>query len=366
MKRSKKIVRISLYGVGVNLVLTAGKMAVGLVANSISIVLDAVNNLTDVLSSVVTIVGTKLSEKKPDKNHPFGHGRIEYITAIVVALIVLVAGVTAFLEAIEKIVQPEVAEYSPTSLVVVFVAVIVKFCFGRYVRKQGKMLNSGSLVASGVDALSDAALSLAVFVGAVVSVVWGVSLEGYLGVVIAVFIIRTAIEIMRQGLNDVLGVRADKSVVKKLEKIIQKYPEVLGVYDMVLHNYGPNKIVASVHIQVDDEMRAREIHLLTRRMEIEVYEKMGIIMTTGIYASNDEGEFGEMKKFIESVVKEIPTVIQMHGFYVDAENKLVTFDLIFSFDEEEVEEQQKKILQKVKEKYPEYNFSVIIDTDVAG
>ena len=169
MKREKEIIKVSILGVIVNLILVSFKATVGLIAGSISIVLDAVNNLTDAMSSVVTIIGVRLSQKRPDAKHPFGYGRIEYFSALVVAIIVLAAGLVAFKESIEKIITPEEADYSVASLVIVGIAVIVKFFFGRYVKNKGEKLNSGSLRASGIDAISDAALSLSVLIGALIS-----------------------------------------------------------------------------------------------------------------------------------------------------------------------------------------------------
>ena len=212
MQRNKEIVKISIYGILVNLVLVGFKAVVGLIANSISIILDAVNNLTDVLSSVVTIAGLRLATKRPDRKHPFGYGRVEYFSAAVVAVIVLAAGVMALKESIEKIIAPEEADYSVASLVIIAVAVLVKFFFGRFVKNKGKALNSGSLVASGVDAISDAALSLSVLAGAIISFIWHISLEGYIGILIAVMIIKTAVEIMRDAVNDLIGARVDDEI----------------------------------------------------------------------------------------------------------------------------------------------------------
>ena len=365
MERSKKIVKISLLGILVNFLLAGFKAGVGILANSIAVILDAVNNLSDALSSVITIVGMKLSAKRPDKKHPFGHGRIEYFSAVLVALIVLVAGVGAFQEAVQKIINPEETEYSILTLVIIIVAVFVKFFFGRFVRRKGKELNSGSLVASGTDAISDAALSFSVFVGALVSYIWGINLEGYLGILIAIMIIRTAIEILREAIDDMVGIRADAGGVKKIKGTISEFREVEGVYDLAIHNYGPNKMIASAHIQVDDEMRAQEIHRLTRRIEFRIFEKYGIIMTIGIYAANEDGEFKEIRESVEQILSEYENVIQMHGFYVDDEYKIISFDLIFDFEEKEPEKKVLEIKKKLKKKYPKFETSIILDTDIS-
>ena len=366
MKRAKKIVRVSIYGILVNLILVVFKAVVGLISNSIAILLDAVNNLSDAFSSIVTIIGVKLSERRPDKKHPFGHGRIEYIAAIVIAASVLIAGVISLKESIEKIINPVEADYSVVALVIILVAVLVKFFFGKYVKRSGEELNSGSLVASGVDALSDAVLSFSVFVAAMISFIWHISLEGYLGVVISAMIIKTAVEILKKAVDDMVGVRVDDKVVKKLKKIIDANKEVHGVYDIAIHNYGPNKMVASAHIQVDDDMTAREIHQLTRNIGMEVFEKMGIVLTIGIYASNEVGEYKAIKRYITKILNEYDKVLQMHGFYVDEKNKMIMFDVIFDFEERQAEKKQKEIVARLKEKYPEYNFNIILDRDISG
>lgn len=365
MDRGKQIVKVSIYGIFVNLILVVFKATVGFLANSISIILDALNNLTDVMSSVVTIVGLKLSQKRPDKEHPFGHGRAEYFSAVVVAAIVLLAGVMALKESIDKIVTPVEADYSVISLVIIMVAVVTKFLFGQYVRRKGKELNSKSLVASGIDAISDAALSFSVFVGAIISFTWHISLEGYIGVIIAIMIIRTAISILKDGIDDIIGTRADAGLVKKIKATINEYKEVHGVYDLAIHNYGPNKIIASAHIELDDDLKTREIHRLSRKIEVQIFEKYGIIMTIGVYASNNDKKYQKIKSYISEILDGYKYFEQMHGFYVDEEYKYISFDVIFDFEEEKPEKIVAEIRKKLKAKYPEYDFGIIIDTDIS-
>ena len=242
MERAKKIIKISVLGIAVNLILVAFKAIVGFITNSIAIILDAVNNLTDAMSSIVTIVGAKLSSKKPDKKHRFGHGRVEYFSSVIIAIIILAAGITSFKESLEKIFNPEPAEYSIISLIIIAVAVLVKFFFGRFVRARGKKLNSGSLTASGIDAISDSVLSLSTFVAAVISLVWGLSLEGYLGIIISLVIIKTAVGILKETVDHLIGTRADKKLTTKIKKAISSNQNVLGVYDLAIHNYGPNNL----------------------------------------------------------------------------------------------------------------------------
>ena len=364
MERNKIIIKTSILGIVVNIILVIFKAIVGLLANSIAIILDAVNNLTDALSSVITIVGTKLANKVPDKKHPYGHGRIEYFTSVIISAIVLFAGVTAFKESLLKIIYPEEAEYSIASFIIITVAVIVKFVFGRYVKGIGRKVNSQSLVASGQDAFMDSVLSFTTLVAAFINYTWHIGLEGYLGVVIAVFIIRSAIEMLKESVDSILGVRADSELTQKLKEKIAAFDEVQGVYDLNLHNYGPSKTIASVHIQVRNEMTAEEIHILTREIEYAIYDEFGITLTMGIYAANDKGEFGEMKTALGKLVNEYKSILQVHGFYVDKRNNNVYFDLIIDFDESDKEKLLEEIVNKMKEKYPKYHFNVILDLDI--
>ncbi len=363
MNRTKKIVKISIEGIIVNILLVIFKGIVGFITNSIAIILDAVNNLSDALSSIITIIGTAIANKKPDKEHPYGHGRVEYLSSTIIGVIVLLAGLTSLKESVLKIIKPEQANYTVSSIIVVVVAIFVKFFFGTYVKKQGKKLNSNSLVASGVDAISDSFLSTGALAAALISIFFKLSLEGYFGLLISIFIIKTSIEILKETIDDMLGVRANAELTQKLRKKILTYDKIEGVYDLTLHNYGPNKIIGTANVQLNDDITAKEIHRITRRIIVDVFEEFGIFLTVGIYASNDTGNNSEIKKYLMKIVKEYKNLIQVHAFYVDDEINQISFDVIFDFDEKEPEKVIEEIKGKMKEKYSKYEYSVILDTD---
>lgn len=363
MEREKKIIKTSILGIIVNIILVAFKMTVGLIVNSIAIISDAVNNLTDAISSIVTIVGTKLANKPADKDHPFGHGRIEYFASVIVAFLVLVAGITAIKESIDKIINPEESNYSIASLIIIAVAVIVKFIFGRHVKKVGKKVNSQSLVASGQDAFMDSILSFSTLLGAIINFIWHLSLEGYLGIIIGLFIVKAAIDMLKETINTMIGERADKDIAIKIREKVCSYKEVQGAYDLTLHNYGPSKTIATVHIQVRDDMTAQEIHILTRTISVDIFEEYGILLTIGIYAANDKGEFAEMRKDLGNIIKQYKDIKQLHGFYINKENNNAYFDLIIDFDCENPEEIKNKIIKEMENKYKNYKFNVILDAD---
>ena len=363
MDRTKTIVRTSAIGIGVNLVLVAFKAVVGLAANSIAVILDAVNNLSDALSSVITIIGTKLANRKPDKKHPFGHGRIEYLTSIAVALIILVAGASSIKESVEKIISPEQTDYRVYSLVVIAVAIAAKVFIGRYFKKVGKKVGSDALVNSGADALFDAILSAATLACAAISLIWGVNLEGYVGALISVFILKAGVEMILETGSSIIGKRVDVELADKIRETVTSHPEVRGAFDLTIHNYGPTQSIGTVHIEVDDTMTAREIHRLSREIAIEVYTKFGIIMSVGIYASNTSTpEIAAMRETVEAAVAARPEILQMHGFYVEEDIKRVMFDLIvdFSADADAV---RSSLVKELSAKYPDFRFDVILDTD---
>jgi len=365
MNRDKQIIKVSLYGILTNIALVIFKSIVWLLANSIAIVLDAVNNLSDVISSLVTIIWIKLSSKKPDKEHPFWHGRIEYFAAVIISVIILIAWIVALEESIEKIIHPVTTNYTIVTLLVVTVAIFVKIILWKYFKKQWKKLNSGSLVASGIDALNDSLISLSTLIGALISIFFHIWLEWYLWVIISIFIIKAAYEILKDTINEMIGIRADSELTKKIRTKIQSFEWVLGVYDLALHSYWPNKIVWTAHIQVNDEMTAKELHRLTREITVDIYSHMGIIMTIWVYASNNSWEYWEIKNALSEILKKYDKILQMHWFYVDESRKTVSFDVIFDFEEEHPEKVLKEIKKEMKKKYPDYDYTAIIDTDIS-
>ena len=365
-EREKTIVKTSVIGIIANVMLSAFKAFVGFASNSIAVTLDAVNNLSDALSSVVTIIGAKLGAKQPDKKHPLGYGRIEYLSSMIVAAIVLYAGITSLVESVKKIISPETADYNAVSLIIISVAIVVKLILGMYVRKKGKKVNSGALTASGSDALFDAILSASVLASAVIFLIWQVSLEAYVGVVIAGFIIKAGIEMMIETLNDIIGKREDAESVKELKQVICEEEAVLGAYDITLFNYGPNKNYASVHIELPDTMTVDEVDVITRRIQLNVLHKTGVILTgIGVYSFNtSDDEAAQIRNAVQKTVMTHDWALQLHGFYVDIQKKTIRFDVVISFDidrKEAVELMTKEVLAL----YPDYSVMVIPDFDVA-
>lgn len=364
-ERSKEIFKTSLIGIGVNVLLVIFKAIIGLAANSIAIILDAVNNLSDALSSVITIIGMKLAGKPADKKHPMGYGRIEYLTSAIISVIVLYAGVQSLISSVKQIIHPEKAEYSTVSLIIVGVAVGVKLLLGLYVKRSGKRVNSDALIASGTDALFDSIISASTLVAAVIFLTTGLSLEAYLGVVISAIIIKSGIEMLRETLSKILGERIDAELSNAIKNTVRGVDGVRGAFDLVLNNYGPENYLASVHIEVPDYFTAAKIDEITREIQRRVMDEHGIYMVAvGVYSYNTKNdEAAAVRNEIEKLVFAHKGILQLHGFYYNKEKKAISFDFVAEFGVSRAVEEE--IRRDVKSKYPDFTLDIAMDTDIS-
>lgn len=367
MQRDKIIVRTSIVGILTNLALAGFKAGVGLISGSIAIVLDAVNNLSDALSSVITIIGTKLAGRRPDKAHPFGHGRIEYISAILISVIVLYAGVTSLIESVKKIIAPTAPDYAPVGLTIIAVAVLVKLLLGRWVKGVGEKVNSGALVDSGKDAMLDSVISATTLVAAGIFLATGVSLEAWLGAVISLVIVKSGVEMLQESLSQIVGERPDPDLTKSIKADIAGFPGVHGAYDLVLHNYGPNTMIGSVHIEVDDVTTADQLDALQRDITQAIIEKYHVILAgIGVYSRNTRDDrAARMLSDVRRVAMDRDYVLQMHGFYIDEAAKLIRFDVIVDYAAPSAEAVRADIAREVAELYPDYQVQVTLDVDIS-
>jgi cation diffusion facilitator family transporter len=367
MSRDQIIVRTSFIGIGANVILAAFKAVVGLLSNSIAITLDAVNNLSDALSSVITIIGTKLAGKAPDKKHPYGYGRIEYLSAALISVIVLYAGVTSFVESVKKIIAPETPDYSTASLIIVAAAVVVKIALGRYVKRTGEKVNSESLVDSGQDALMDSVISAATLVAAIIYVAFNVGVEAWLGAVISIVIIRSGVEMLRSTLSQILGERVEPGLAKDIKKTVCAHPAVNGAFDLILNNYGPDTYTGSIHVEVADTMTAAEIDAMTRELMHNVMEKHHVILAAvGIYSLNTQDSAAiEARKAVRRILSRRPEVLQMHGFYLDREANRLSFDVILDFAAADRLGIYRRICEEIQEAFPDYTLHIALDVDAS-
>ena len=363
--REKTIIKTSIIGIVANVFLAAFKAVIGLMTHSIAIVLDAVNNISDAGSSLITIIGTKLAGREPDKKHPFGYGRIEYLSAMIISVIVLYAGVTSFIESVKKIISPQTPEYSVVSLVIVGVAVVVKIVLGRYVKSIGTKVNSDSLVNSGEDATLDSIISASTLVAAVIFMIFGLSLEAWLGAIISLVIIKSGFEMLKDTVSQILGERTDPDLAKSIKQTVTEFEGVEGAYDLVLNNYGPDAWNGSVHIEVPDTYSADRLDRLIREIQMKVYSKHQVILTAiGVYSINtkdDEAKAVEQK--VRKIVFSHEYVLQMHGFYLTKETNNIRFDVVISFDAPNRRDTYKQIIEDVRKAFPDHQLQITLDTD---
>ena len=365
--RGKVIVRTSFVGIAVNVLLAAFKAAVGVLSNSIAVILDAVNNLSDALSSVITIIGAKLGAKLPDKKHPLGYGRIEYLSSMLVAALVLYAGITSLTESVKSIIDPMTPDYSTVSLVIIAVAVAVKLFLGSYFKKKGSEVNSSALTASGSDASFDAVLSRSTLVCAGIFLLFGLSLEPYLGVVISLVIIKAGFGMMSETLSDILGGRTDRETASEIKDILNREEQVMGAHDLITYNYGPERNYATVHLELPDTMTVDEVDVLTRKLQAKVYRQTGIILTgVGVYSYNtQDDEAARMRDAVRDRILSHEWVLDMHGFHADTHNRTLRLDAVLSFDIAR-KERVSILNSEICRMYPDYDVMIIPDIDAAG
>lgn len=367
VSREKIIVKTGIIGIIANVFLASFKAIIGVAIHSTAMVLDAVNNFSDVLSSVVAIIGTKIASKKPDYKHPLGHGRVEYLAQMIIAALILYAGITALWESVQKIIHPVEADHSAVSLTIISVAIVVKIVLGIFVKGQGKKVKSDLLISSGTDALFDAILSTAVLISAIILLIFKFNIEAYVSVIISVFILKAGYEIIKEAVDDMVGHRVEAEYTKKVKESVLSFDEVYGAYDLVLHNYGPDKYLGSLHIEVDDTMTADKIDALTRRITAKVFQDTGIFITAiGLYSRNSSNEkLMKLRNDITRLVVDHKHIKQIHGFYVDEENKRITFDVVVDFAEQNRKGLIEHIKGDVKKELPEYEIIVALDSDIS-
>lgn len=366
--REKEIVKTSIIGIIGNFILVSFKAFVGIIAGSISIIMDAINNFTDALSSIITIIGTKLSNKKPTKKHPYGYGRIEYITSTLIAMLILFAGFMAIYESIKSIIDyfqnGTMPQFEIYSIIIISFAIIIKIMIGLYFRFKGKKIDSEPLKASGLDALFDSILSTSTLIGIIIAKYCNFYVEGYLGIIIGLFILKSGFEVLKEALSSLIGDRFDKEYISKIKEDILSINGVLGCYDLILNSYGHNKNIGSVHIGVNDKLDAKDIQRIERNISSLMFTKYNTIMTIGIYAENFSDEFTKntYKKIID-IISNYKNILQIHGFYIDDEIKLISFDLVISFDDNNPIETINKIKEEVNKLIKDYNIIINYDQD---
>ena len=357
-----------LVGIMLNILLFAGKFVAGLLSHSISITADAFNNLSDAGSSCVTLVGFKMAGAKPDVNHPFGHGRIEYVTGLIVSGAILVMAFELIKSSVEKILHPEPVTFGVLSLWILLASIVVKIYMAFYNYKIGKKLDSAAMRATATDSLSDTCATAAVLAGALVGEFTGLQIDGWCGILVGLFIFYAGISAARDTLNPLLGQPPEEDFVRQIENIVLSYQEICGIHDLLVHDYGPGRRMISLHAEVPAEGNILELHDIVDNAEMELRNKLrcdAVIHMDPVVT--EDAYILELKGKIERLMKEIDSVITMHDFRVvmgQTHTNLI-FDVVvpyeFALSDEALERQiQIQVNYSLGE-----NYFVVIQVDKA-
>ncbi len=366
MDRNKKIVRTSLIGIGANLVLVIFKMIVGLAANSIAVILDAVNNLSDALSSLITIVGTRLAGRKPDKKHPFGHGRIEYLTGLAVSLLILLMAFELFKSSIGKIVSPEPVSFSLLTAAILVVSVLVKLYMSVYNRNLGKKINSPAMEATAADCRSDALATTVVLITMLISRFTQLNIDGWAGILVSFSIFWAGFSAARETINPLLGQSPDPELVEEIRREVLAAPDVLGIHDLIVHDYGPGRRMVSLHAEVPVGGDILALHDSIDRLEHHLRDQLGCetVIHMDPIVTDDESLAPLRAQVIELIRAHIDPNIHLHDFRIvtGPTHTNIIFDAVVPFGFRMTDEELKKEIARLVRTISE-NYFTVVDID---
>lgn len=364
LKRMANVIITSVVGIVVNVILGIIKIIVGMASNSIAIISDAINNFSDSISSVVTIITMVIVGRGATKKHPFGFGRVEYFSSMIIAVLVLVTGGQFFIESVKKIIAPEESTYTTLGLVLLGVAIVAKIGLGLYTKASGKKNNSPNLEASGQDALSDAIITGVTLIAALVTKFSGIIIDGWVGAVVSIFVLKAGIEIVMDVISKLMGDRPEPELADEIMDFIKGTEGVEGAYDLILHNYGPNIYIGNVNIELDESISMRDAYKITHPLSIEIFNKYGVFFYFGFYSVNMQDEdVRNMRNAVTAKLLEDKDVLQIHAFYVDPIEKHMSFDAVLSFEVKETLLKSLELKKKVNELYPDFDVTVVPDRD---
>ena len=347
--RAKYGMLSSITGIVVNILLSAVKLIIGIFANSISIISDALNNVTDAGSSIVTMIGFKVSQKKIDKDHPWGHGRMEYITAFIVDILIVLVGVELFKSSFDKIMHPELPDISTITIVILVSAVLTKLWLFIFYNKIAKTIDSTAIKGNAYDSISDSISTFVVLLSAIVAKIFGISIDGYASILVAIFILFTGFKALKETIDLLLGMKPDTEFVEKLEAFTKKYEMISGIHDIMVHDYGPGRKIVSFHAEVPANCDICKAHDVIDQMEQDIYDEFNCITTIHMDPIvTDDEEINEMRKKTEEIVKEINPEFSIHDFRMtDGGDRInLIFDLVVSSDSDISHDELKSMVQQ--------------------
>lgn len=323
----------STVGIVCNIILFVSKFIIGTIANSVAIISDAFNNLTDCLSCIITMFGYNLASKPADKEHPFGHGRMEYFTSLIIAVFIIIVGFEFFKTSLSRILNKENIDVTYFTIIVLVLSILLKFWMYLFNKKMSTIFNNQAMMATSYDSLSDAMTTSITLIGSIISLFTSFPIDGVIGLIVSGLIIKTAISIIKDTLDELLGKPADKETTQQLLDIVMSHQGILGVHDLMIHNYGPNNMIASLHAEVDAKQNVLEAHDTIDNIEKEIFEKMKIMTTIHLDPiETDNIQLNQYKTIVSKVLNEIDPELSFHDFrmVVGQTHTNLIFDVIIS------------------------------------
>lgn len=363
-ERTGIINRTSILGIVVNVLIAGVKIAAGLLASSIAIVSEGVNNAADALTSVLTMVGTRLAGRHPDAKHPFGYGRIEYLTGLVVAVVIIVSGVQMLIESVKLIFRPEELSISYVSLAIVAVSAVVKFFLGLYTIARGRVVQSDALVGVGLECRGDSYISIITIGVAVVFLLTGVSLDAYAGVVMSAIILKAGVEVLLKIVSELIGRPGEKELATKIYQLVRATPGVVGAADMMLHNYGPNAWSGSVNVEIDHAKSVGEVYAMLHELQLGIMHEEHVTMVFGVYAVDDDHvETRRIRRTILEYVKAHEHVKSFHAVYLEPGTNRLYCDLVVDYELADWGVLRADFLDYMKAKVPGRDVVLTVETE---
>lgn len=340
----------SIVGIISNVILFGIKMIIGLILNSISVMADAFNNLSDAASSIIGFIGVKLAERPADKEHPFGHGRFEYISAFIVSFLILQVGFSCFKSSITKIMNPEAVEFSWVLVAILGISVLLKLWLSMFNKTLGKLINSSVMKATSADSLGDVLITSATVLSIIIGKITGLAIDGWMGLIVSIFVLIAGFNIAKDTLEPLLGEAVDHEVYESITKMVESYDGIIGSHDLIVHNYGPSHIMASIHAEVPNDVNLEEIHETIDSIERDIFREMGIFIVIHMDPVEiNDTKVLEKKGMVIDIIKKLEPKATIHDFrVVNGENQVnLIFDLVVSHSYSETQEQE--LLLKVEE-----------------
>ena len=362
--REGVIVATSILNVIVNLFVAIFKIVLGILSSSIAIVSEGINNASDTLTSLLTIIGSKLANKKRDAKHPFGYGRVEYLISLIIAVIILVSGFEVLLDAIDRVFHPGELNVSLTSIIILVIGMIIKYFLGVYTFNNGKKINSLSLQGVGAECKSDAFISLVTIIATIIYLIFNKSIDGYAGIFTSCLIIKAGYEILSDTISKILGEAVDDELVSKIYDEIKGTDGVINAVDMILHNYGPNAYTGSVNVEIDHNLSVGEVYEFLHKLQLKIMYEYGVVLVFGIYAvDKDSKKSKKLHKEINEYVNNHEHINSYHAIYFDEEYNKIYCDLVVDYEIDDYGEVIKEFKNYLQPKYPDKELIINIDTE---